>query len=185
MSKRYDSFSHMLHYLSQRPLVNTRMMNHFKFNELPNGINVIVAIATYGGYNQEDSVLVNQAAIDRGPVFIDNVPLLQNEAKKNQLTGEDIFCKPDPDILLFPKPCDYSKLSSSRYCSKIQRTSKDIIIGKVTPVKNKEYKYRDESNRSKQMNPDILMIIYDSTTSDGYKFCKGSGKASQDTRDWR
>ena len=33
---------------------------------LPAGINAIVAIMTYGGYNQEDSVLFNQSAIDRG-----------------------------------------------------------------------------------------------------------------------
>ena len=27
---------------------------------------VIVAIATYSGYNQEDSIIFNQSAIDRG-----------------------------------------------------------------------------------------------------------------------
>lgn len=30
------------------------------------GINAIVAIATYTGYNQEDSVVLNESAIDRG-----------------------------------------------------------------------------------------------------------------------
>ena len=63
--RRYDTFSHVL-YSPQRPLVNTKMMKHFNFNSLPNGINVIVAIATYTGYNQEDSVIINQSAIDRG-----------------------------------------------------------------------------------------------------------------------
>uniref|UniRef100_A0A6C0F6D9 DNA-directed RNA polymerase n=1 Tax=viral metagenome TaxID=1070528 RepID=A0A6C0F6D9_9ZZZZ len=173
MSNRYDSFSHMLHY-PQRPLVNTRMMNHFKFNELPNGINVIVAIATYGGYNQEDSVLVNQAAIDRGLFSSTMFRCYKDEAKKNQLTGEeDIFCKPDPDTLLFPKPCDYSKLSSSGIVPKNTKvTSKDIIIGKVTPVKNKEYKYRDGSISVKTNESGYIDDNYDSTTSDGYKFCK-------------
>ena len=30
------------------------------------GINAIVAIASYTGYNQEDSVIMNASAIDRG-----------------------------------------------------------------------------------------------------------------------
>jgi DNA-directed RNA polymerase II subunit RPB2 len=33
---------------------------------LPAGINAIVAILSYGGYNQEDSVIMNQSGIDRG-----------------------------------------------------------------------------------------------------------------------
>lgn len=34
--------------------------------ELPSGINCIVAIACYTGYNQEDSLIMNQSSIDRG-----------------------------------------------------------------------------------------------------------------------
>ncbi len=34
--------------------------------DLPAGINAIVAIACYSGYNQEDSVMMNQSSIDRG-----------------------------------------------------------------------------------------------------------------------
>jgi len=30
------------------------------------GINSVVAIASYTGYNQEDSVILNSSAIDRG-----------------------------------------------------------------------------------------------------------------------
>lgn len=38
----------------------------FSSSELPAGINSIVAIATYTGYNQEDSVILNSSAVDRG-----------------------------------------------------------------------------------------------------------------------
>lgn len=33
---------------------------------IPTGINAIVAIASYTGYNQEDSVILNEGAVDRG-----------------------------------------------------------------------------------------------------------------------
>jgi DNA-directed RNA polymerase II subunit RPB2 len=41
-------------------------MEFLKFRELPSGVNVVVAIMIYTGYNQEDSLIVNQSAIDRG-----------------------------------------------------------------------------------------------------------------------
>ena len=34
--------------------------------DLPAGHNAIVAIACYSGYNQEDSMMMNQSSIDRG-----------------------------------------------------------------------------------------------------------------------
>ncbi|VDM58544.1 unnamed protein product [Angiostrongylus costaricensis] len=37
-----------------------------RFNELPAGTNALLAILSYTGYNQEDSVIMNQSAIDRG-----------------------------------------------------------------------------------------------------------------------
>jgi DNA-directed RNA polymerase beta subunit len=33
---------------------------------LPAGINAIVGIATYTGYNQEDSLVLNKSSVDRG-----------------------------------------------------------------------------------------------------------------------
>lgn len=41
-------------------------MTHLRFRELPAGINCIVAIMCYTGYNQEDSLIMNQSSIDRG-----------------------------------------------------------------------------------------------------------------------
>jgi hypothetical protein len=42
------------------------LFEFLRFSELPAGINTIVAIATYTGYNQEDSVILNSSAVDRG-----------------------------------------------------------------------------------------------------------------------
>ena len=62
---RLDKASHCLYY-PQVSAVTTKAMKYFNYNNLPAGINAIVAIASYTGFNQEDSLIFNQSAIDRG-----------------------------------------------------------------------------------------------------------------------
>jgi DNA-directed RNA polymerase II subunit RPB2 len=63
--QRMDTISHILMY-PQKPLVQTKVSDIMRINEMPSGQNAIVAIACYSGYNQEDSIIMNQSSIDRG-----------------------------------------------------------------------------------------------------------------------
>ena len=60
---RMDTMGVVLNY-GQMPLVHSSYVPAFK--TLPYGVNAIVAIMCYTGYNTEDAILVNKAALDRG-----------------------------------------------------------------------------------------------------------------------
>jgi len=173
-NERFDTFSHILYY-PQIPIVSNRIMKHMKCNYLPNGINVIVAIATYSGYNQEDSIIVNQSAIDRGLFNSTFFRTYKTEEKKNHLTGdEDIFCKPNLEKLLYPKSCNYDKLDEDGFVPKNTYVNDgDIIIGKVIPIKgNNYYNYQDSSVNIRYSEEGYIDDKYLNTNSEGYKFCK-------------
>ena len=63
--ERFDTMSYVLHY-PQRPMVASRVGHYTAVNQMPNGFNVIVAVATYTGYNQEDGIILNRTSVDRG-----------------------------------------------------------------------------------------------------------------------
>ena len=173
-NERYDTFSHILTY-PQKPLIDTKMMKFLNADRLPNGINVIVAIATYGGYNQEDSIIFNRASINRGLFSSTFYRTYKDEEKKNQLSGEEEkFCRPDKSKLLFPKPCNYSKLNKDGFIDKdVYVDENDILIGKVIPIKdNKKYDYKDNSMSLKRNETGYVDKNYITTNSDGYNICK-------------
>ena len=173
-NKRYDTFSHVLGY-PQKPLVDTKMMKFLNSDKLPNGINVIVAIMTYSGYNQEDSIIFNRAALDRGLFCSTFYRTYKDEEKTNQVSGEEEkFCRPDKSKLLFPKPCNYSKLNEKGFIDKDTYVSEnDILIGKVIPLKqDSEFNHKDSSTTIRRNESGYVDDNYISTNSDGYKICK-------------
>lgn len=83
-NRRIDTMAYVLHY-PQKALVNTRFKDYLHNNVLCGGENLIVAVATYTGYNQEDSVIINRAAMDRGMfnmTYFKNVIDREDENKK-------------------------------------------------------------------------------------------------------
>lgn len=62
---RYDTTGYILHY-PQKPLVAPKGNEILGIDQLPAGINAVVAIMCFGGFNQEDSLLFSKAFIERG-----------------------------------------------------------------------------------------------------------------------
>lgn len=63
--KRFDTLLYILTY-SQRPLVQSQTIELTNFTKLPAGINGIIAVMSYSGYDIEDALILNKSSIERG-----------------------------------------------------------------------------------------------------------------------
>jgi DNA-directed RNA polymerase II subunit RPB2 len=174
---RMDKTAYVLSY-PMRPLVDTRVMNIIKLNDLPSGEMAIVAIATYSGYNQEDSIIINRAAIDRG-LFAATVYHTEKDEEKKNYGDDEIRCKPVKNKTKGMKFADYDKLNSEGFIEENTRLGKnDVIIGKVVPIKEnknnnmKIIKYQDMSKALRSSEETYIDKNYTDKNGEGYTFCK-------------
>ncbi|TIC65629.1 beta and beta-prime subunits of DNA dependent RNA-polymerase [Wallemia mellicola] len=179
--QRMDTLSNILYY-PQKPLATTRSMEYLKFRELPAGQNAIVAILCYSGYNQEDSVIMNQSAIDRGlfrSIFYRSY--MDTEKKVGTMLLEE-FEKPTRETCLRMKHGTYDKIENDGLIAPgTAVTGDDIIIGKTAPIppdseelgqRTKLHTKRDVSTPLKSTENGIVDQVLVTTNADGLKFSK-------------
>lgn len=167
----------------QIPLVSTRLARYVHERDLPSGQNAIVAIATFKGYNQEDSLIFNQSAIDRGLFTSMYYRTYKDSERKNQASlEEERFCKPvkyNANGTLRTagtKSASYNLLDENGFV-KVGSYVKggDVIIGKVVPLKNTTEsgpKFKDSSTTLSDNSSGVVDWVYVNRDSDGYQFAK-------------
>ena len=135
-NERLDTMSNLLMYTA-KPLVSPYMSKYYRAQDMPSGFNIVVAIMTYGGYNQEDSVMINRAALDRGLFRSIFYRTYKDEEKKNQASGEEErFCRPDPASTKHMKLANYDKLGPDGLVPENTFVGNDdVLIGKVVPLR--------------------------------------------------
>lgn len=177
---RYDTLAHVMTY-PQKPLVRTKMSKILNNDDLPCGINAIVAIATYTGFNQEDSIIMNKSAIDRGLFTSTYFRTYKEQNNKNHSNGEEeFFTKPEMEEGKTSKPYNYDKLQKDGFVPENTYVSTgDVIIGKCMPNKNgNTITYKDNSIPIKNNETGFIDRNcyndnhFTNINGDGYSFCK-------------
>jgi len=175
--QRMDKTAYVLNYPS-RPLVETRVMNFLHLNQIPSGTQIHVAIMTHTGYNQEDSVLINKASIDRG-LFLATIYHTEKDEDKNIIRDEIIRCKPDKTKTKGIKFGNYDKLNSQGFIPEDSLVeNRDVIIAKIIPIKEnrndptKPIKYEDQSKTFRTTEETYIDKNYTGRNGDGYNFAK-------------
>ena len=175
---RMDKTAYVLNYPT-RPLVDTRIMNMIQLNKIPSGTNVIVAIMTHTGYNQEDSLLINQGSIDRGLALVTVYHTEKDEDKQKINGDEEIRCKPDASKTKGMKFGNYNKVNSKGVIPENTLVeNNDIIISKITPINEnrndhkKVIKFEDQSRKYKTVEETYIDKNYIDRNGEGYNFAK-------------
>jgi len=184
---RMDKTAFVLSY-PHRPLVDTRVMTMLKLHEIPSGMPVIVAILTHTGYNQEDSVMVNQGAIDRG-LFLTTAYHTEKDEDRKMQGDAETRCRPDPTKTKGMKFGNYGKLNAEGIMPENTRVDNmDVIMGKVVPIKEarndptKVVKFEDKSKVHRTDEESYIDKNYVDVNGDGYAFLKTRVRALRPIR---
>jgi DNA-directed RNA polymerase II subunit RPB2 len=179
--ERFDALAHLLCY-PQLPLVSPYMSKYYGSQKMPCGQNITVAIMTYTGYNQEDSIMINRAFLQRGGFRSIFYRTYKDEEKKNQSSGEEErFHHPDPGVTRQMKNANYEKLGEDGFVPEnMYVDNDDILIGKVVPLRIPTgmtlpagtKKYRDVSRTMRNNEVGWVDRIFKNRNGEGYSFAK-------------
>ena len=137
--KRFDTSAHVLHH-PQKPLVNTKLTKYSMADDLPTGINAIVAIMSYTGYNQEDSIMINKHAIDRGlfkSSYFKTYDTYETEDTKTGTKHTIENIQESSKDIKTNKRYNYSKLNKYGVVDEgVYVEENDVIIGRYTENEN-------------------------------------------------
>ena len=167
------TLAHILCY-PQKSLIMTRTTKYSKLDQLPHGQQTIVAIATYTGYNQEDSIIINESAVQRG--LFNSIAFKTYKDKEQRhktavnLNGNEKFGRPDPILTKDMKPGSYDYLDETGFARVgSQIKGGDIIIGKYIELRPEEKaktgkEYRDISKDIKHNEDGIVDKVINGKT---------------------
>lgn len=157
----------------QKPLVSTHFSNVLNINEMPSGANVVVAIMPKEGFNQEDSVCINKASIERGLFTVLSYFTISDEEQRSTSSEFQTIEVPSPDIRNTKN--NYSFLETNGIARVGSRVKKDdVLIGKVVTkiIKDHSMEKKDISVVIKAGEEGTVDSVKILTTEKGWKLVK-------------
>lgn len=188
---RMDKSGIILNY-GQIPLIKSKYLKYINHEEVPYGVNTIVAIMSYTGYNVEDAILINRASLDRGLFLTSYMTTYENSeidyedggdedsggtaaaADEGLEMGKMMFANPlnMPNITGLKSEANYEHLNSRGMVAEgTPITDKTVIIGKV--IQSKDGKtYTDGSKVVKKGQKGVVDRVYVTAGEPGSRIAK-------------
>ena len=136
---RFDTAAYLLHY-SQKPIITTKPSYLTQSENMPNGTNIIVAVMSYSGFNQEDSLMINRGTIERSFEEISSLKSVSLSISNKNVNELEYFCNPKDlvnkgiNVKGFKKKANYSYLNEDGFVKKgiyIPPNTDVIVIGAI------------------------------------------------------
>jgi len=132
--QRFDTNANILSY-PQKPITETQTYDTLIGNH-PIGQNMVVALASFEGYNMEDAVIMNKASIDRGLARSTYLRTYKTEAQRFWGGQKDEIGVPGKDVRGYRSEEAYNQLDEDGIVNpETEVKSDDVLIGKTSPPK--------------------------------------------------
>jgi DNA-directed RNA polymerase II subunit RPB2 len=150
---RIDKMGVVLNY-GQVPLVKSRYLEYINNEEQPYGVNAIVAVMCYSGYNVEDAILINEGAIQRGifrTTYYSMYEAREESSKVSGMTNSKFANIEKNNVIGKKEGYDYSFLDDHGLIKEnTELNDKIIVIGKVISNLENKDNWIDASSKTKK-----------------------------------
>jgi len=150
---RIDNMGVILNY-GQIPLIKSRYLEYINNEEQTYGVNTIVAIMCYTGYNVEDAILINEASVKRGLFRTTYFTMYDAREESSKITGSSSskFANIEKNNVIRKKAdYDYSQLDEHGMIKEnTELTDKTILIGKINSNMENRDVWIDDSVKPKK-----------------------------------
>ena len=150
---RIDKMGVILNY-GQTPLIKSRYLEYLNNEEQPYGVNAIVAIMSYTGYNVEDAILINEGAVNRGIFRTTYYSMYEAREESSTVAGlsNSKFANVQKNNVTKVKVgYDYSLLDDNGMIKEnTELNDKIMLIGKITSNLEDKDLWTDDSVKPKK-----------------------------------
>jgi DNA-directed RNA polymerase beta subunit len=173
----------------QKPMAETAIARASKMNEWPMGENLLIAIAPWGGWSQEDSIIRSRASIDRGSGRVTVYRIFKATSRKRGNNDMEYFEHPMFSDSHTPK-CEglrggvnYDKIGYDGLPEEGTLVCNgDVLIGRVSHIVSSDEKDPDLVRLNRRDRSIILTCepcetfvvdkVMVSLTKEGFKMCR-------------
>ena len=150
---RIDKMGVVLNY-GQTPLIKSRYLEYVNNEEQPYGVNAIVAIMCYTGYNVEDAILINEGAVQRGifrTTYYTSYEAREESSKVTGMTNSRFANIEKNNVIGKKQGYDYSFLDDHGLVKEnTELNDKIIVIGKINSSLSNKDVWSDDSVKTKK-----------------------------------
>jgi DNA-directed RNA polymerase II subunit RPB2 len=173
---RIDKMGVILNY-GQTPLLKSRYLNYFNKEEQPYGVNAIVAIMCYTGYNVEDAILINEGSVKRG-IFRTSYYNMYEAHEESEKIGDSnsstFFSNiKDKNVVGIKEGFDYSELDDFGLIKEnTPLNDKMVLIGMVNSNSENSEVFQDSSVFPKKGQLGFVDKVFITEGEQGFRLAK-------------
>lgn len=174
---RLDKMGVVLNY-GQVPLVKSRYLQYICNEEQSYGVNAIVAIMSYTGYNVEDAILINEGSIKRGLFRTTYFTTYEAREESSKVSGNNVNSfftniESKENVSRLKEGFDYSKLDTHGLVKEnTEIDDRVVLIGQVTSTTDNKGEYIDNSKTTKKGQLGFVDKSFISEGEEGFRIAK-------------